>query len=141
MAKKLLAKGIEVDCRLVEIGGLLHDIGRSKTQDIHHAVIGAQIVASHNLPISLIKIVERHIGSGIPQEEAVKLGLPNKDFTPRTLEEKLVSYTDKLIDGHREMSFTEALQRLTDDLGKSHPAITRFTKIHFELLQMTGNML
>ena len=137
IAKKVHAKGVKVDIALIKIGGLLHDIGRSKTHTVHHAFIGTQIVKSFNLPTPLIKIVERHIGSGIPKEEAVKLGLPNKDFIPQTLEEKIVSYADKLIDSDREMSFDEALKRFTEDLGKSHPAIERFKKIHFELMQMT----
>ena len=136
LAKKLQAKGVEVDLVLVEIGSLLHDIGRSKTHTVQHAFLGSQIVASFNLSKSLIKIVERHIGSGIPSEEAVKLGLPNKDFIPQTLEEKIVSYADKLISGNREMSFKEAFRRFSEDLGKSHPAIKRFKKIHLELMQM-----
>jgi uncharacterized protein len=139
MAKKLHAKGVEVDIALIEIGGLLHDIGRSKTHTIRHAVIGAQIIVSLNLPISLVNIVERHVGSGIPKEEAVKLGLPNRDFIPHTIEEKLVSYADKLIDGNREMNFKEALTRFIEDLGKSHPAIERFKKIHLELMRMSEN--
>ncbi len=136
LAKKLQAKGVEVDLVLVEIGSLLHDIGRSKTHTVQHAFLGSQIVASFNFSESLIKIVERHIGSGIPSEEAVKLGLPNRDFIPQTLEEKIVSYADKLISGNREMSFKEAFRRFSEDLGKSHPAIKRFKKIHLELMQM-----
>ena len=34
----------DVDMELVRVGGLLHDIGRSKTNSIEHAVIGAQIL-------------------------------------------------------------------------------------------------
>lgn len=136
IAKNIQAKGVAVDLALVEIGGLLHDIGRSKTHNVQHAFLGSQIVASFNLPESLIKIVERHTGSGIPSEEAVKLGLPNRDFIPQTLEEKIVSYSDKLIDGDGEMSFKEAFSRFSEDLGKSHPAIKRFKKIHFELMRI-----
>jgi uncharacterized protein len=136
IAQKLQAKGIDIDLALVEIGSLLHDIGRSKTHNIQHAFLGAQILTSFNLPESFIKIVERHIGSGIPSEEAVKLGLPNRDFIPHTLEEKIVSYSDKLINGNREMTFKEAFSRFSEDLGKSHPAITRFKKIHLELMRI-----
>jgi len=139
MAKKLQAKGIEVDIRLVEIGGLLHDIGRSKTHGIDHAYIGSRIARSLNLPESFVRIVERHIGAGIPSEESVKLGLPNKDFIPETLEEKVVSYSDKLIDGDRKMGFEEAFRRFSKDLGKSHPAVRRFKKLHDELARIIGD--
>jgi uncharacterized protein len=134
LAKKFQLKGVEVDLALVEIGGLLHDIGRSKTHTIQHAILGAKLVTSFHLPEALSKIVERHTGSGIPSEEAVKLGLPNRDFIPQSLEEKIVSYADKLVDGEREMSFREAFNRFSEDLGKTHPALQRFKQIHWELM-------
>jgi uncharacterized protein len=43
-------KGFSVDLELVEIGGLLHDIGRAKTHSVHHAVLGADIARSFGLP-------------------------------------------------------------------------------------------
>ena len=138
LARKLKRNGTDVDVRLVTIGGLLHDIGRSKTHKIDHGVVGATIIHSFGLPISIVQIVERHIGSGIPAEEAVELGLPNKDLIPETLEEKIVSYADKLIEGDREISFDEALKKLRDDLGEFHPAVKRFEKAHSELFQKLG---
>ena len=139
MAKRFQKKGVEVDIRLVEIGGLLHDIGRSKTHSVGYAYIGSRIARSLNLPESVVRIVERHIGSGIPSEEAVKLGLPNKNFIPETLEEKIVSYSDMLSDMNRKMYFEEALRRFSKDLGKSHSAVKRFKKIHEELTRIIGD--
>lgn len=43
IAQACKAKGYDVDVRLVEVGALLHDIGRAKTHSVHHAVIGAEI--------------------------------------------------------------------------------------------------
>lgn len=133
LAQKLERKGIKLDMELVRIGGLLHDIGRSKTHEIDHAIVGADIARSFDLPTSIIRVVERHIGSGIPANEAVKLGLPNRDFIPETLEEKIVSYADKLIEGNHEISFDEALKRLAGEFGESHAVVNRFKQIHFEL--------
>ena len=129
----MVRKGFKVDVELVRIGGLLHDIGRSKTQDIDHGIVGARIVSSFDVPNSIIQIVERHIGSGIPADEAVKLGLPNKDFIPATLEEKIVSYSDKLIEGNHKISFEAALKRFSDEFGSSHEILKRFKRIHTEL--------
>ncbi|MBN1357590.1 HDIG domain-containing protein, partial [Candidatus Bathyarchaeota archaeon] len=42
-------KGLTVDVNLVEAGALLHDIGRSKTHDVTHAVVGVEIAKSLNL--------------------------------------------------------------------------------------------
>ena len=41
---------------------------------------------------------------GIDKEYAKILGLPPKDYLPKTLEEKIVCYADKLIKGTVEVS-------------------------------------
>lgn len=103
---------IKVDIDLVYIGGLLHDIGRSRTHGISHAVEGAKIAIENGLDKKLINIIERHIGAGIPEEEAVALGLPAKDFIPLTLEEKIVAHADNLISGTRIGSIDEQIAGL-----------------------------
>ena len=55
----------DIDINAVMIGGLLHDIGRSKTHGIRHAVEGAAIAVENGLDEKLVKIIERHIGAGI----------------------------------------------------------------------------
>lgn len=133
LAQKLKRRGIMVDVKIIRIGGLLHDIGRSKTHGIDHGVVGAAIVRSFGLSTSIINVVERHIGSGIPADEAMKLGLPNRNFIPKTLEEKIVSYADKLINGDHEITFDEALKKYSDEFGESHAIVKRFKQIHSEL--------
>ena len=93
-----IAKKAHANIELVEAGALLHDIGRSRTHGILHGVEGVKIAKEIGLPISIILIIERHLGAGIPKDEAVKLGLPAKDFIPETLEEKIVAHTDNLVD-------------------------------------------
>jgi uncharacterized protein len=85
-------------------------------------------------PEPIIKIVERHIGAGIPSNEAVALGLPEMEFIPRTLEEKIVAYADKLVEGNRRMSFEEARSQIADELGSTHPAVGRFQTLHRDLM-------
>jgi uncharacterized protein len=134
MAQKLRKRN--VDLELVRIGALLHDIGRSQTHGVTHAYVGSRMLRDSGLPDPIIKIVERHIGAGIPSNEAVDLGLPEKDFIPQTIEEKIVAYADKLVDCNRRMSFKEACAQFTDVLGFTHPAVSRFQALHSEL---TGN--
>lgn len=124
---------IPVDKELIRIGALLHDIGRAKTHGIDHAAAGAQIAREMGMDERIIRIIERHIGSGIPADEALALGLPEKDYLPITPEEKIVSYSDNLISGSKIISFEEALQRFKRLLGKDHPAIERFLKQHKEI--------
>ena len=63
----------DVDMELVRVGGLLHDIGRSQTNSIEHAVIGAQMLRERGFCEEIVKIVERHIGTGLNEEDAKEL--------------------------------------------------------------------
>jgi uncharacterized protein len=139
-AQKIAGNGITVDVGLVRIGALLHDIGRARTHDIEHAVKGVDIARSFSLPEPIICIIERHIGSGMTAGEAARLGLPKRSFLPRSLEEKVVSYSDKLIRGSQELGFEEALASFSMELGRvlGSPAINRFKKLHNELAALTG---
>ncbi len=130
-----IARGVNigVDHALVRQGGLFHDIGRSKTHGIDHAVAGVAIARSLEFPDALVKIIERHIGAGLTAREAVRLGLPEKDYLPRTAEEKIVSYADNLVSGTREMQFYEALDRFKEILGPDHEGVELFIKQHHEI--------
>lgn len=103
---------VKIDIDLVFTGGLLHDIGRSKTHGIFHAVEGARIAVDNGLDKKLVNIIERHIGAGIPEDEAVGLGLPAKDYMPLTLEEKIVAHADNLVSGARVESLDEQVARM-----------------------------
>jgi len=94
---------IHIDKKLVSVGALLHDIGRTRRQGVDHGVAGAQILRNLNATNDaflekVARICERHIGGGIRHAEAKKLGLPDGDYVPRTLEEKIISYCDNLVD-------------------------------------------
>jgi uncharacterized protein (TIGR00295 family) len=131
-----IAKKAHANIELVEAGALLHDIGRSKTQGIMHGVEGAKIATALGLPESLVNIIERHLGAGIPKEEAGPLGLPVKDYMPVTLEEKIVAHADNLIDSDRlhpiEKEVEKALQK-----GRPKHA-ERLMQLHQELSERCG---
>jgi len=138
-AKNCESKGITVDVNLVEVGGLLHDIGRSKTHDITHAVVGVEIAKFLGLPESLILIIEHHIGGGIGAQEAKNLGLPVKDYFPETLEEKLVAYADKLISGSEIIPIEHTINHFSEKLGPNHPAVNHVIKLHEEIFPLVGD--
>jgi uncharacterized protein len=133
-------KGLNVDVNLVEIGALLHDIGRSKTHGVDHAAVGVEIARSLNLPESIVSIIECHIGGGIAADEAKELGLPIKDYFPKTLEEKLVTYADKLIEGSRVVPIERTIEHFSRKLGQQHPAIDHIIKLHQELFPLIGDL-
>ncbi|NYB51314.1 MAG: TIGR00295 family protein [Methanobacteriaceae archaeon] len=124
----------KVDLNLVKAGAMLHDVGRSKTAGIKHAVVGADILRKNHFPQEIVKIVERHIGSGISKKEAEILGLPPQDYIPVTLEEKLVAHADNLIHGTGEVDLDFVIKKWTDKMGAHHPSIIRLERLHAELV-------
>jgi len=131
-----IAKKAHADIQLVEAGALLHDIGRSKTQGIMHGVEGAKIATELGLPLSIVNIIERHLGAGIPQEEAAMLGLPPKDYMPITLEEKIVAHADNLIDNDRQHPIEKEVEKA---LKKGHTKhAERLLELHRELSERCG---
>jgi len=131
-----IAKKAHANIQLVEAGALLHDIGRSKTQGIMHGVEGAKIATEFGLPLSIVNIIERHLGAGIPMEEAAMLGLPPKDYMPLTLEEKIVAHADNLIDNDREHPIEKEVEKA---LKKGHiKHAERLMELHRELSERCG---
>ena len=138
VGSQLIFRGHDVDMRLVEAGALLHDIGRSRTHDVDHAIVGAEIAREMGLPEELVGIIEVHIGAGIPADEAVMLGLPERHFFAETLEEKIVAYADKLIMGRREVPFETTVDSFAVKLGEDHPSIDRLWTLHNEMSDLLG---
>ena len=103
---------IEIDIDTVYIGALLHDIGRSKTHGLRHAVEGAEMAIVMGLDYKIVNIIERHLGGGIPREEAVILGLPDKDYLPVSIEEKVVAHADNLVSGSEVCTLEDTVYRL-----------------------------
>lgn len=133
MAENCKKRGRKVNVQLVERGALLHDIGRSKTHTIDHVIEGAKVAAYLGLPRSIVAIIERHAGGGITRDEARRLGWPVKDYLPRTLEEKIVAYADKLIEGSGRVEIQRTIEKLSRELGRRHSAIERVRRLHEEL--------
>jgi len=140
MAGRLRSRGLEVDVGLVEAGALLHDIGRGRTHDANHSAVGGRMIRELGLPEELARIVDRHIGAGIPAAEARKLGLPKGVYMPETLEEKLVAYADKLVCGSRVVDIGVTIDDFASRLGAGHPAIQRLRGLHEEMSGLLGDV-
>ena len=138
MAERLREKGLEVDVGLVEAGALLHDIGRGSTHEVDHAAVGGRMVRRLGLPEAVARIVDRHVGGGIPRAEARRLGLPEGVYVPETLEEKLVAYADKLICGSKVVDIRVTIDDFAGKLGQNHPAIRRLRDLHEEMSLLLG---
>ena len=128
-------QSIDIDIDAVYLGGLLHDIGRSKTHGIGHAVAGAAIAVENELSDKLVNIIERHIGAGIPKEEAAGLGLPEKDYMPVTIEEKIVAHADNLVFGNIIGTPDEMVKNLRKKKFDNE-TIRRFIELNNEINSM-----
>lgn len=136
-ASYLEKKGLKVDTKLVVAGALLHDLGRSKTHTVDHAIVGAEIAKESGLPEPIIRIIKRHVGGGITTAEAKAFGWPKDVYVPETLEEKIVSYSDKLINQSKRMPINDEIGRLQSE-GKAEAA-ERVRRLYKDISSLLGN--
>jgi len=137
IAEACKKRGLNVDMKLVQIGAILHDIGRSKTHTVDHALVGAEIARSLNLTDEIVLIIERHVGGGITFDEARNLGWPVKSYVPETLEEKIVTYADKLIEGSERVSIEQTIEKFSKKVPSS--SIEGMKRLHEEFTSLIGD--
>lgn len=138
---------VPVDRRLVIRGALYHDLGKAKTYGMEHGEIGLQMASEMQLGDDVKQIILKHIRGGLTEPEAVELGLPVRDYTLRTVEEKLVVYSDRLVDIYTdgivpntdeqdaELRFVEILRHYVK-YGKNPATLERYAGLHRELHEM-----
>jgi uncharacterized protein len=137
IAQTLQKKGLKVDVDLVRAGGLLHDLGRAKTHSVNHVVAGVEIARAKGLPESIVAIISRHMGGGLTAAEAKKLGWPEGIYFPASLEEKIVSYADKLIGTSERVPIEETVNHLRR--VNLNDAANRVLQIHNEITHLIGD--
>jgi uncharacterized protein (TIGR00295 family) len=111
LSEALAARGKAVDKRAVLAGALLHDIGRTRTHEVGHGHVGASMLEKEGVDVVVVEIVRRHVGAGISPEEAVALGFPKGDYIPRTLEQMVVCFSDKMVSSDSVRPFEEEVRR------------------------------
>jgi uncharacterized protein (TIGR00295 family) len=129
MIARLEERGIAVDREAVVAAALLHDIGRSRNQTAQHGLIGAQILEQEGVDTSVVEIVRRHVGAGISSAEARILGFPPGDYVPSSLEQRVVCFADKMVDGVIVRPFEEEVRRF---IRKGHD-VDRLRKLRTDL--------
>ena len=106
ISDEVIKDGIKVDRKVVEAGGLLHDVGLSgfgdkdlkeeiESPSPQHCVIGAKIALDANFPEIVVECIESH--ELWSESEAKELGFPlpiKGDYIPKTWESKIVAYAD-----------------------------------------------
>ncbi len=128
-----LADQNDCDRELVEAGSLLHDIGRSRTHNIDHAIVGAAILRREGVEERIVRIAERHVGAGLTREDAESLGLPPGDYIPKTIEEKIVCQADNLIGSKDRISIHEAIA--TAEEKWTPEGVKRLIQLQYEVFR------
>ena len=84
----------------------------------------------------MVRIIKRHVGGGITAQEAERFGWPKDVYEPVTLEEKIVSYADKLIDKSKRVPIDLEIERLQVE---HKDAAERVRKLHEEITRLLGD--
>lgn len=99
--------GREVARKFIEEAAMLHDIGiflcdaprihcTGEHKYIEHGYLGAELLRKEGFPKHAL-VAERHTGSGILLEQVIReeLPIPERDYCPISLPEKIICYADK----------------------------------------------
>lgn len=135
-----------VDRRFVEEAAMLHDIGiifcdapkiycRGAHKYIEHGYLGAELLRAEGLPKHAL-VAERHTGTGITLEqvEREELPIPERNYCPQSLEEKIICYADKFY-SKSHLGEEVALDKIKYNIWKyGHEAIVRWN----ELVELMG---
>ncbi len=122
-----------VDLDLIKAGCMLHDVGRTITNGIEHAYLGADLLRQLNVDERICLITERHIGAGITPGEAESLGLPNRNYIPESLEEKIVAHSDNLVHGVTKVDLDFVIEKWNNKNMKQE-SIDMLINLHHELM-------
>lgn len=140
---------LPLDTVEIEAAAMLHDIGIFLTDapgiDCHgtepyirHGLLGADLLRREGAPEIYARVAERHTGAGITAADvaAMNLPLPERDFMPETLLERLVCYADKFYSKSGDMQRKDLERVRSSMLRHSADTAMRFERLHCEFSAM-----
>ncbi len=133
----------KLDEHFISVASILHDIGRFKVppgkNSIMHGFVGADILRKEGLDTRYVRVCQTHMGAGILASDVrrLKLPVPVKDYLPRTMEEKVISYADSLIYHDKEVSFASVCHRWREELGPRYERM--FIGLHDSIQRWLGS--
>mgnify|MGYP006929353995 CR=1 FL=1 len=78
---------------------------------------------------------ERHVGIGITKTEAKKFVLPARDYSPKSIEEKILCYADSLTFGTKKGTLQQVLKRYRKEVGEQ--LVRRTIRLHNEIIKLS----
>ena len=141
-------KGL-VDRQFIEEAAMLHDIGiifcyapkiycNGTHKYIEHGYLGAELLRKEGFPKHAL-VAERHTGTGITAEQIDReeLPIPERDYCPQSLEEKIICYADKFY-SKSHLGEEVSLDKIKYNIWKyGHEAVVRWN----ELVALCGENL
>nr|WP_314499907.1 HDIG domain-containing metalloprotein [uncultured Prevotella sp.] len=129
---------LSLDRQFIEEAAMLHDIGIvccnapgiqcfGTEPYICHGRIGADMLRAEGFPRHA-RVCERHTGAGITCSQIIaqKLPLPEQDFLPETMEEKIICYADKFF-SKTHLDEEKTIEQAIASLSKfGEEGVTRF---------------
>ncbi|TSA26674.1 HD domain-containing protein [bacterium] len=127
LSRAIESRGKDLDMDAIYYGACLHDIGRIKSNGINHGIEGVKLILSikeefiknqyltNDTFNKIIESIECHIVGGIKENwiTAHSLNLPIKDYTPKSIEAKIVTLCDQILHNRRkgDIIFREAPEK------------------------------
>lgn len=134
-----MMKKIDCDRDLVIAGALLHDLGRAKDHSILHAMIGAEMAEDLGLSPKIVEIIRKHTGAGLDQQDIDEMNLPQGDYMPKTVEEKIVAHSDNMVSDNTVVSHMHSVDKLL--MKGSRRGAEKIERLHLELSKLYGEDL
>lgn len=145
---------LDLDPKEVETAAMLHDIGIFMTDapdiDCHgsepyirHGIIGADLLRKEGYDEKFARVAERHTGAGLSIDDIVNqnLPLPDKEYCPETLLEKLICYADKFFSKSGAMR-EKPIEKVISSMSRfSGNTLIRFNELHALFTCNKGNNL
>jgi uncharacterized protein (TIGR00295 family) len=132
----------KADLRFIRAACILHDIGRFKVpmgkNSAAHGYIGGQILKNEGLDKRFIRVCETHVGYWVTKADVIKhkMTIPKRSYKPKTIDEKIISYADKMIAYSRRIPIKEVLDRYEKEMGK--PYARKLLRLHDEIQGLMG---
>ena len=129
IASKLEKKGLKIDLNLLKQAHFYMTLVAQKPTVLTTELSALKLLNQKVCPNPVVNIIKRHVGGGITAEEAESFGWPKDVYCPVTLEEKIVSYADKLIDQSKRVPIDLEIERLQQwSIRKQQKELESFMK-------------
>lgn len=139
------AKKLPLDDNTVETAAMLHDIGifltdaesidcHGKEHYLMHGILGAELLRKEGFPEEIARVAERHTGAGITAQDikTQNLPMPEGNYLPETLLERLVCYADKFFSKSGDMK-RKPLEKVISSFERfGESSVKRFAELHKE---------